>query len=112
MDVRLRLSGEGLQAGVHYRLLDAAALPLNAGPDGSWLLRGPLWPQACIEALDGASDSSLQLDVRVTDVLPNPAAALSARGTAQRVELWKRDTALAKLRVCCLRALLRRWSPV
>ena len=99
VDVRLRLSGEGLQAGVHYRLLDAAALPLNAEADGSWLLPGQPLPQACIEALDGASDSSLQLDVRVTDVLPNPTAELSARSTAQRVELWKRDTALARLRV-------------
>ena len=99
VDVRLRLSGEGLQAGVHYRLLDAAAQPLNAETDGSWLLRGQPVPQACIEALDGASDSSLQLDVRVTDVLPNPAAALSVRGTAQRVELWKPETALTKLRV-------------
>ena len=99
VDVRLRLSGEGLQAGVHYRLLDAAAQPLNAETDGSWLLRGQPVPQACIEALDGASDSSLQLDVRVTDVLPNPAAALSVRGTAQRVELWKPETALARLRV-------------
>ena len=97
--MRIELSGESLQAGVHYRLLDRFGRPVTAEADGSYLLSGDPLPLAWLEALAGAADPPLYLDVRPLGVLPAsaPFPIPSMRSVAQRVELSTAEVAVPEL---------------
>ena len=98
-DVRIELSGEGLQAGVHYQLLDRFGKPVTAEADSSYILSGDPQPMAWLEALAGASDPPLYLDVRPLGVLPAsaPHPLPTIRSVAQRVELTTAEIAAPEL---------------
>ena len=57
--VKFDVFGEGVAAGVHYRVVDSAGEPLSAEADGSYLAGNPV-PQAFVEALDGGGDSGVE----------------------------------------------------
>ena len=98
-DVRIEVSGEGLQAGVHYQLLDRFGKPVTAEADGSYILSGDPQPMAWLEALEGAADPPLYLDVRPLGVLPAsaPHPLPTIRSVAQRVELTTAEIAAPEL---------------
>ena len=91
--VKIAVLGEGVAAGVHYRVVDSAGEPMRAEADGSYLLAGNSVPQAFVEALDSGATRALRmyvvpLESQQVTMLPSAVVIPSLRQVAQQIELW------------------------